>query len=635
MATDAQAGKDRDTKDTTSAADRAASGGGKSGTGGSGRAGGVGSPGVGGGFDGTGKGSAGNSKDYSGRGGMDSPSEGGPGRGVSGSSSGSAGNAGGEGEGSRYSGRGGLNSPGEVARAADGFGLNGSSVDAPKNYNYSDLGKAGSVGLYSAAQGGPGGPLAGSVGSYSTARGLMGASSTPPATIPDVSYRQMEIQSLKDMALEHLLGTVRNAEVGKVNQYNRMVDKKNATNQFANLTNMTIQEVMDLQKGMIAAGHKSTAVGAYQTIASTLAESVARLGLDPKTTKFDEATQDRIAKDLIDNRTAKATVDGVVDPAKLALGLAQEWASLPTQDGKSYYNDGVNAASKSVSYAGLKDTVEGMVTGKAVKGDLNISPANPQSAATAQAAPKSNLSWEAQQYQYAGQTKQAAPTEVAQYARTARFRDMYISPHLPLNVQGFTEEDVARQTPEVDRVPVGVTTAQTQPAPVPSTPATSAPTTVTTTTAPTALPETSIQPVRTEDRISPTPADDTIEPDKQRSIPAQVAAGGIDVLTGLVPGVGIGASLFNAGAALTGHRTLGERLVDDFLSGDNPGRPAGTRDSDSLLVREDENADGQEEEAEEPAEAAPVAFDKNRFVRKYLTPAEKWGASRGLMTAAS
>lgn len=618
MATDAQAGKDRDTKDTTSAADRAASGGGKSGTGGSGRAGGVGSPGVGGGFDGTGKGSAGNSKDYSGRGGMDSPSEGGPGRGVSGSSSGSAGNAGGEGEGSRYSGRGGLNSPGEVARAADGFGLNGSSVDAPKNYNYSDLGKTGSVGLYSAALGGPGGPLAGSVGSYSTARGLMGAAG---ASIPDVTHRQSEIQSMNDLYdlnLDRWTAGIIGVESG---------GKANARNP------------------------NSTAAGLGQFIDSTWTAMMSKTfpGLTASLTpqqvldlKFDPAISQAITKAYLAENLQNFEKKGIaLTPAAAYLShflgpgaAAQTLSASPNTPMSSIVSSSVINANKAVF--DKNPTAKDIIGWAGRKMDRNMPSLSDtktiEQPATAQAAPKSNLSKEALEYQYSGRTRQAAPTEVAQYARTARFRDMYISPHLPLNVQGFTEEDVARQTPEVDRVPVGVTTAQTQPAPVPSTPATNAPTTVTTTTAPTALPETGIQPVRTEDRISPTPADDTIEPDKQRSIPAQVAAGGIDVLTGLVPGVGIGASLFNAGAALTGHRTLGERLVDDFLSGDNPGRPAGTRDSDSLLVREDENADGQGEEAE--AEAAPVAFDKNRFVRKYLTPAEKWGSAKGLMGAA-
>lgn len=624
MATDAQAGKDRDTKDTTSAADRAASGGGKSGMGGSGRAGGVGSPGVGGGFDGTGKGSAGNSKDYSGRGGMDSPSEGGPGRGVSGSSSGSAGNAGGEGEGSRYSGRGGLNSPGEVARAADGFGLNGSSVDAPKNYNYSDLGKAGSVGLYSAAQGGPGGPLAGSVGSYSTARGLMGAAG---ATIPDVTHRQAEIASMEALSAygKEVVSVV---DAGKgwttVELRDGTIERRDGTRASRNNN-----------PGNIEYGNYARTKGAIGTDGRFAVFSTPQQGIQAmKDLVFGPNYAGKTISKAIEKYAPSFENDSKAYAATVAAAAGVE-VSTPTSSLTEVQKDKMIEAMTRVEGGKPYDvaTVQSGRWGTEGYSGKSGTTAASSSTEVSQAAPKSNLSWEAQQYQYAGQTKQQAPTEVAQYARTARFRDMYISPHLPLDVQGFTEEDVARQMPEVDRVPVGVTTAQTPPAPVPSTPATNAPTTVTTTTAPAAPTETSVQPVRTEDRIEPTPADDTVEPDKQRSIPAQIAAGGIDVLTGLVPGVGIGASLFNAGAALTGNRTIGERVVDDFLSGENPGRPAGTRDSDSLLVREDENADGQGEEAE--AEAAPVAFDKNRFVRKYLTPVEKWGASRGLMGAAA
>jgi muramidase (phage lysozyme) len=42
---------------------------------------------------------------------------------------------------------------------------------------------------------------------------------------------------------------------------------------------------------------------------------------------------------------------------------------------------------------------------------------------------------------------------------------------------------------------------------------------------------------------------------------------GIDVLAGMLPGVGFGIGLFNAAAGLTGNRTLGQHIVDDFRAG--------------------------------------------------------------------
>lgn len=106
----------------------------------------------------------------------------------------------------------------------------------------------------------------------------------------------------------------------------------------ANLTGMTIAEVQEYQKGMIARGHASTAVGKYQMISSTLAEQVKKLGLDPNTTKFDEKTQDLLAQQLI-----KQAGVGRLDTATAMRNLSGTWASLPADmTGRGRY-DGFNA----------------------------------------------------------------------------------------------------------------------------------------------------------------------------------------------------------------------------------------------------------------------------------------------------
>ena len=106
----------------------------------------------------------------------------------------------------------------------------------------------------------------------------------------------------------------------------------------ANLTGMTIAQVQEYQKGMIARGHASTAVGKYQMIASTLAEQVKKLGLDPNTTMFDEKTQDRLAQQLINQAGV-----GRLDTATVMRNLAGTWASLPADmSGRGRY-DGFNA----------------------------------------------------------------------------------------------------------------------------------------------------------------------------------------------------------------------------------------------------------------------------------------------------
>ena len=105
----------------------------------------------------------------------------------------------------------------------------------------------------------------------------------------------------------------------------------------ADLTNMTIAEVQEYQKGMMARGHASTAVGKYQFISKTLAEQVKKAGLDPSTTKFDQQTQDMLASQMIDRAGF-----GKKDQATVMRNLAGTWASLPKDmSGRGAY-DGYN-----------------------------------------------------------------------------------------------------------------------------------------------------------------------------------------------------------------------------------------------------------------------------------------------------
>jgi len=105
----------------------------------------------------------------------------------------------------------------------------------------------------------------------------------------------------------------------------------------ADLTNMTIAEVQQMQKSMIGQGHASTAVGKYQMIADTLKEQVAKSGLDPTKTKFDQKTQDLLAQQLVDQAGY-----GKKDTGTVMKNLAGTWASLPKDmSGRGAY-DGFN-----------------------------------------------------------------------------------------------------------------------------------------------------------------------------------------------------------------------------------------------------------------------------------------------------
>lgn len=59
----------------------------------------------------------------------------------------------------------------------------------------------------------------------------------------------------------------------------------------------------------------------------------------------------------------------------------------------------------------------------------------------------------------------------------------------------------------------------------------------------------------------------TGRPAQPRSLGQKVVAGVIDAGLGMLPGVGTAASVINGGLALTGNRTLGERVVDSFGTG--------------------------------------------------------------------
>lgn len=122
--------------------------------------------------------------------------------------------------------------------------------------------------------------------------------------------------------------------------YNALVYGKKGANtpKEADLTNMTVAEVQEYQKGMIGKGHASTAVGKYQMIASTLAEQVKKAGLDPNKTKFDQKTQDLLAKQLIEQAGY-----GKKDTATVMKNLAGTWASLPKDmSGKGAYDNDAN-----------------------------------------------------------------------------------------------------------------------------------------------------------------------------------------------------------------------------------------------------------------------------------------------------
>ena len=75
-------------------------------------------------------------------------------------------------------------------------------------------------------------------------------------------------------------------------RYNQLVG--GGPTDSANLTDMTLAEVMDYQRGMIDDGHMSSAVGKYQFLRNTLSNVAQQMGLDPATTKFTPEVQEQM-----------------------------------------------------------------------------------------------------------------------------------------------------------------------------------------------------------------------------------------------------------------------------------------------------------------------------------------------------
>lgn len=114
-------------------------------------------------------------------------------------------------------------------------------------------------------------------------------------------------------------------------------------------TDMTLGEVFFWQTEFVKQGSISNAVGKYQIIQPTLIDISDKLGITHDT-KFDEATQDKIAIALMERRGSLAYVNSDISREEFATNLSKEWAALPNVSGsephKSYYeSDGINKSS--------------------------------------------------------------------------------------------------------------------------------------------------------------------------------------------------------------------------------------------------------------------------------------------------
>lgn len=147
------------------------------------------------------------------------------------------------------------------------------------------------------------------------------------------------------------------------------------------LTVMTLSQVESYQNQRIASGRRSSAVGKYQFIKSTLKECVGYLGCDPMRTVFSRDVQDAlIIQRLIKFRKYDQWKAESIDTGKFMIFLAAEFASMPVpydipagsiyknsprrnlKKGQSFYaGDGLNKANHDPDhlYQALEDIKAG------------------------------------------------------------------------------------------------------------------------------------------------------------------------------------------------------------------------------------------------------------------------------------
>lgn len=154
------------------------------------------------------------------------------------------------------------------------------------------------------------------------------------------------------MNLNPLLHFIRKYESS--NNYNAVHSSTPRSLRPADLTNMTVSQVMAWQRDRIKRRGMSAA-GGYQIIRRTLKEIYRRAGLGLND-KFDEDAQDRLCVILLKRRGLDVYMAGQINTDRFCNNLAKEWASLPLvapirgkRVGQSYYaGDGVNKSHVSV-----------------------------------------------------------------------------------------------------------------------------------------------------------------------------------------------------------------------------------------------------------------------------------------------
>lgn len=135
------------------------------------------------------------------------------------------------------------------------------------------------------------------------------------------------------------------------------------------LSDMTIAQVLDYQKQLLAQGQKSSAVGRYQFIRSSLAEEAKAAGIDINKEKFTPEMQDKLILNRLKRiRGLDKFRKGEITPQQFAENLSMEFASLPSPikggGTKSFY-EGI-AGNKALT--GMNDVYAAIQGGSSISG---------------------------------------------------------------------------------------------------------------------------------------------------------------------------------------------------------------------------------------------------------------------------
>lgn len=127
------------------------------------------------------------------------------------------------------------------------------------------------------------------------------------------------------------------------------------------LTNMTINEVMDLQKSVGGSG----AAGKYQIQRATLSDLKKGLGLSGDE-YYTTDMQDYLAQALLQRRGLEGFASGKMTKEQYANELSKEWASLPSRNGQSYWQ-GVGGNKANASLEEVYTQLSGMTSSDSFK----------------------------------------------------------------------------------------------------------------------------------------------------------------------------------------------------------------------------------------------------------------------------